>query len=247
MNFTILRFDSLDSTNNEARDQAKVGAAEGLCIVARQQTAGRGRNGRNWVSEKDAGLFFSIILRPKFDPQHFPLITFAAGIAAFDSLASLGIEPDIKWVNDILINGKKICGILAETVETPKGLAVVLGVGINLRSFNFPPDIAEVATSIEAETLQRTDPNSVLEKFTTRFSEVYGELSGSNGSVKILELWTTRSSYESGKEVQVKLENEAFEGTTEGLEPNGALRVRLENGELRIVTAGDIKKLRSAN
>jgi BirA family biotin operon repressor/biotin-[acetyl-CoA-carboxylase] ligase len=247
MNFTILRFDTLESTNNEARDQAKVGAAEGLCIVARQQTAGRGRNGRNWVSEKDAGLFFSIILRPKLDAQYLPLITFAAGIAAYDSLASLGLEPDIKWVNDILINGKKICGILAETVETPKGLAVVLGIGINLRSYNFPPEIADTATSIEAETLQRADPNLVLEKFTKRFSDIYHQLSSSNGSIEILELWTERSSYENGKQVMVKLEHETFEGTTEGLEPNGALRVRVNNGDLRIVTAGDVKKLRSAD
>jgi len=247
MNFTILRFDTLKSTNNEARDQAKVGAAEGLCIVARQQTAGRGRNGRNWVSEKDAGLFFSLVLRPKFELQHLPLITFAAGIAAFDSLASLGIEPDIKWVNDVLVNGKKICGILAETVETPKGTAVALGVGINLRSYNFPQEIAEIATSIEAEALQRADPNTMLEKFNSRFSDIYDILSEPDGTAKILSLWTKRSTYEHGKQVQINLEHEIFEGTTEGLEPNGALRVRTENGDLRIITAGDVKKLRSAN
>ncbi len=247
MNFTILRFDTLESTNNEARDQAKVGAAEGLCIVARQQSAGRGRNGRNWISEKDAGLLFSIVLRPKFETQYIPLITLAAGVAAFDSLSSLGIEPDIKWVNDIIVGGNKISGILAETVETPTGLAVILGVGINLRSYNFPPEIAEIATSVEAETLERADGASLLERFTKRFSDIYAVLSQSNGSAKILELWTERSTYDSGKAVEIKLENETFKGVTEGLEPNGALRVRMENGDLRIVTAGDVKKLRTSN
>ncbi len=247
MNFTILRFDTLESTNNEARDQAKVGASEGLCIVARQQTAGRGRNGRNWISEKDAGLFFSLVLRPKFDTKFLSLITLAAGIAAYDALWSLGIEPDLKWVNDVIIGGKKICGILAETVDTPSGLAVILGVGINLRSANFPPEIAEIATSIEAETLERADATSLLEKFASHFAEIYSELSDPNGAAKILELWTERSTYENGRLVQVRLEHETFEGITEGLEPNGALRVRMDNGELRIITAGDVKKLRAAN
>src|SRR5437868_14941143 len=124
MNFTILRFDSVDSTNTEALKQAKLGAGEGLCFVARQQTAGRGRHGRTWVSLEDAGLYFSIILRPRLETQYLTLITLMAGVAVHDALAEIGLKPDIKWVNDILVNEKKIGGILAETTETSKGLAV---------------------------------------------------------------------------------------------------------------------------
>src|SRR5215213_44253 len=133
MNFTILRFDEIESTNTEALEQAKRGADEGLCVVARRQTAGRGRKGRVWISEKDAGLFFSIVLRPPVETRFLPLVTLMSAVAVHDTLEALyEIECDIKWVNDILVHDKKICGILAETTETTKGLAVVAGIGINL-------------------------------------------------------------------------------------------------------------------
>src|SRR5436190_18936870 len=99
MNITVLTFDSLDSTNTEALKQARQGAGEGLCIVARQQTAGRGRHGRTWVSQKDAGLYFSIVLRPKIDTKSLPLITLMTGVAVHDTLQEFGVKPDIKWVN----------------------------------------------------------------------------------------------------------------------------------------------------
>ena len=246
MNFTTLYFDSLGSTNDEARDQAKVGAAEGLCIVAGQQTAGRGRNGRNWISEKDAGLFFSIVLRPKFGMPRFPLITLAAGVAAYDTLASFGIEPDIKWVNDILVGDKKICGILAEMTDTKNGPAVILGVGINLRSYNFPPEIADIATSLEAETLSRHEANDVLARFTDLFAKLYSGLANGGETGILLDEWAKRSSYFSGKQVRIKLADGEVEGVTDGLEPNGSLRIRTSTGETAVITAGDVKSLRRA-
>lgn len=246
MNFTTLYFDSLGSTNDEARDQAKVGAAEGLCIVAGQQTAGRGRNGRNWISEKDAGLFFSIVLRPKFEMRLFPLITLAAGVAAFDTFASFGVEPDIKWVNDILVGDKKICGILAEMTDTKTGAAVILGVGINLRSYSYPPEIADVATSLEAETLSQHDAKDVLAKFTELFAKLYSTLANGGETGILLDEWARRSSFYSGKHVRIKLAGSEVEGVTDGLEDDGSLRVKQENGEVTIVTAGDVKSLRRA-
>ena len=120
MNFTILRFDEIDSTNTEALNQARRGADEGLCVVARRQTAGRGRHGRTWISEKDAGLFFSVVLRPAIETRLLPLVTLMSAVAVHDALETLyEIDCDIKWVNDIHVAGKKICGILAETAETP--------------------------------------------------------------------------------------------------------------------------------
>ena len=139
MNITVLTYDTIDSTNTEALKQARLGAEEGLCVVARQQTAGRGRHGRTWVSPEDAGLYFSIVLRPKLDAKDLSLITLTAGVAVHDTLAETGLKPDIKWVNDLLVDEKKICGILAETTDTQSGLAVIVGIGINLRSTNFPP------------------------------------------------------------------------------------------------------------
>src|SRR4026209_2805906 len=123
----ILRFDSLPSTSVEAARRAVEGAAEGLCIVASEQTAGRGRLDRQWVSPKDSGLYCSIILRPRFDQTLWPLLTLMAAVVVHDTLlAGNDLKTDIKWPNDILANEKKLCGILAETVETPVGRAVIL-------------------------------------------------------------------------------------------------------------------------
>src|SRR5205085_4180147 len=119
---TILRFDSLPSTNTEAARQASLGAPEGLCVVAREQTAGRGRQQRAWASPKDAGLYFSVVLRPQLDGRAWPLVTLAAALAVSDALAeAFALETDIKWPNDLLAGGRKLCGILAETLESARG------------------------------------------------------------------------------------------------------------------------------
>jgi BirA family biotin operon repressor/biotin-[acetyl-CoA-carboxylase] ligase len=129
----IQRFDSTDSTNLEAMRQAKEGAPEGLCIVARTQTRGRGRLDRSWQSPPDAGLYMSLLLRPNFPVHAWPLITLMAAVAVRDALLkTCGFSADIKWPNDLCVNDKKFCGILAETLETSSGGAVALGIGVNL-------------------------------------------------------------------------------------------------------------------
>lgn len=244
MRISKLVFDSIDSTNTEALKQARQGADEGLCIVARQQTEGRGRHGRTWVSEKDAGLYFSIVLRPKLDARYLSLITLMTGVAVHDTLQEFGLKPDIKWVNDVLVNEKKICGILAEATETDKGLAVIVGIGINLKSTNFPPEIAGIATSIESElgTLAADDLTETLTKFLVYFYDI---LQSENGPAEIINEWRRRSTYFSGKPVRVVLENETINGVTDGLEPNGALRVVTSDGCVTIVQTGDVEQLRA--
>ena len=245
MNFTILRFDTIESTNTEAINQAKRGADEGLCVVARQQTAGRGRHGRVWISEADTGLFFSLVLRPKIETKFLPLVTLMTAIAVHDALETLyEIDCDIKWVNDIHVAGKKICGILAETCETDKGLSVIIGIGINLQNENFSPEMSKTATSIENETNKITDAEILLQKLTANLSENCDIFYGANGAEKIRAEWTRRSSYADGKNVKVVLENETIHGTTRGIEENGALRVELDSGEIRVVHAGDVELLR---
>jgi BirA family transcriptional regulator, biotin operon repressor / biotin---[acetyl-CoA-carboxylase] ligase len=246
MNFTILRFDTIDSTNTEALNQARRGAEEGLCVVARRQTAGRGRHGRVWISDEDAGIYFSVVLRPRVETRFLPLLTLTAAIAVHDALEQLhSIDCDIKWANDVHVGGKKICGILAETCETAKGLAIVVGIGVNLKSSNFPPEIATVATSVEAETGRAPDAEKLLEVLTKRLAHFYEIFQAENGAEKIRDEWTRRSSYAFGKTVRVALENETFHGTTRGIEENGALRVETATGEIRIVAAGDVTNLRA--
>lgn len=246
MNFTILRFDSLESTNTEALNQAKIGADEGLCIVAAEQTAGRGRHGRTWVSAKGAGLNFSIVLRPELETRFLPLITLMTGIAVADTLSEFAIEPDIKWVNDILVNEKKICGILAETVETARGLSIIAGIGINLKPSNFSPEIAETSTSV-AEEIGPAIPEEILAALTRYLNYFYEILSGEGGPAAIIREWQRRSSYFMGKNVRAIVGNETIIGTTAGLEDNGALRIKTTDGSIRIVQSGDVQKLRSSN
>lgn len=246
MNFTIFRFDRIESTNAEALRQAKQGADEGLCIVARQQTAGRGRHGRIWISPRDAGLYFSIVLRPKIESRFLPLLTLMSAVAVYDSLAALyNLKPDIKWANDVLINEKKICGILAEMTETMKGIAVVAGIGINLQSSNFPSEIRNSATSIEEEIQQMPDAEQLLENLTEQLAIYYQILKNENGAERIRDEWTKKSSYSSGKRIKVRLENETLEGTTRGIEESGALRIETAKGEIKIIHAGDVERLRT--
>lgn len=246
MNITILRFDTIDSTNTEASRQAKLGADEGFCVIAQQQTAGRGRHGRTWVSEKNAGLYFSIVLRPKIDARFLPLITLMTGVAVHDTLMQFDLKPDIKWVNDVLVDEKKISGILAETVDTPNGIAVIAGIGINLTSQNFPDEIAETATSIEVETKRVVSPDELAETLTRYLANFYDTLLADNGPKQIIDAWQQRSSYHSGKAVRVTVENGAIEGVTDGLEETGALRVKLPDGTVQIIHAGDVERLRKS-
>lgn len=253
MNINLKTFDTIDSTNTEALKQARSGADEGVCIVAREQTAGRGRHGRIWVSESDAGLFFSIILRPKLEPQFLPLITLACGVAVHDALKEFGLSPDIKWVNDILVRDKKISGILAETTETTKGLAVVVGIGINIRASNFPPEISDTATSIEEASPQANghsrpvpSPEQLSQVLSNYLVHFYKVLGSDRGPSEIINEWRNRSTYFSGKQVLVMMENTILEGVTDGLQENGALRVRQSDGNIAVIQAGDVQRVRVA-
>ncbi len=242
---TILRFDSLPSTNTEAARQAALGAPEGLCVVAREQTAGRGRQQRAWASPKDAGLYFSIVLRPKMEVGVWPLITLAAAVAARDALAeACALETDIKWPNDLLAGGRKLCGILAETFETPRGRAVVAGIGINLTNRAFPPEILKSATSVEEQTGRAPDGERLLASLTRALARRYEILQAKGGAASTVREWELRSTFARGRRVRIALAGESFEGTTRGLEPDGALRVETDAGRLRVVRAGDVRAVR---
>ena len=241
----ILHFDSLPSTNVEAASRAVDGAPEGLCVVASEQTAGRGRLDRHWVSPKGAGLYCSIILRPPFDQSIWPLLTLVAAVAVHNALLdAYGLETDIKWPNDVLANDKKLCGILAETVGTPLGRAVVLGIGVNLTQNSFPAELDRVATSVEAAAGRNGDPQVVFAALIESLADYYQILQRPSGPERIVQEWSTRSSYANGKRIRVATGNEILEGTTRGLEPDGALRIELDTGEIKTVRAGDVTNLR---
>ncbi|HZH90956.1 MAG TPA: biotin--[acetyl-CoA-carboxylase] ligase [Pyrinomonadaceae bacterium] len=242
---TILRYDALPSTNTEAASQAARGAPEGLCIVAREQTRGRGRQERAWASPPGAGLYFSIVLRPRLTLAAWPLVTLMAALAARDALAgACALRTDIKWPNDILFGGRKLCGILAETVETPAGRACILGIGINLSEQAYPAELQARATSVEAATGTRVDPERVLAALVRSLAVRYAQLHAPEGQAEIIRDWSANSSYAVGKRVRVHAATEIFDGTTRGLEPDGALRVETATRDIRIVRAADVHALR---
>jgi len=245
LSFQILRFDSISSTNLEAAKRAAKGAPEGLIVVADEQTAGRGRLGRHWASPKGAGLYFSIVLRPQIELASWPLITFVAALAVHDALLQYcGLAMDIKWPNDIMANDRKLCGILAETVEARVGGPVVLGIGLNLTSASFPSELRETATSLESLTGGMPDRELVLEAILMAFQRRYAMLLSPDGWRRVIHEWTRRSSYATGKRIRVKNDHESLEGISRGLESDGALRVETGSGEIRIVRAGDITMVR---
>jgi BirA family biotin operon repressor/biotin-[acetyl-CoA-carboxylase] ligase len=243
----LLNFDSLPSTNTEAARQALLGAREGLCIVAREQTAGRGRRERAWASPRDAGLYFSVLLRPRIEPPAWPLIPLAAALAVRDALEeACELTTDIKWPNDLLARGRKLCGILSETCDG--GRACVVGIGVNLRDAAFPPEIAACATSVEAETAHAPDREALLVALTRNLARRYEELQSHDGKHATVRAWSAASSYAEGKRVRVALgDADSFEGTTRRLEADGALRVEDDSGAMRIVRAGDVTALRQVS
>ena len=242
---TILRLEKIDSTNLEAIRQAKAGAKEGLCIVAREQTAGRGRLDRTWLSSKDAGLYLSIVLRPAIEMNKWPLLSLVSALAVSDALVrACSLKPDIKWPNDVCMNDRKLCGILAETIETSAGPAAIVGIGINLKRTALPDDLRQTATSIEEVTGSEPDTERVLSELLKAFAERYDVLQSSDGFEHTIREWCASSSYAYERRVRVSLQNEMFTGITRGLDHDGALRVESDGGQIRIVRAEDVTALR---
>ena len=246
MKLRVLRYESLPSTNTEVARLAVEGAEAGLAIVADEQTAGRGRLQRAWSSPKGAGLYFSILLRPTFVLDRWPLITFVAALATGDALlAASQVETDIKWPNDLLANDRKICGILAEAIETPTGRALVLGIGINLTNEAFPAELIDVATSVANESGRAAEREAILSALLQALARWYSLLQEPDGAEKIVAAWSSRSSFAAGKLVQVTNGDEVLQGHTRGIENDGALRLETTQG-IQLIRAGDVTSVRPA-
>ncbi|HEY6047407.1 MAG TPA: biotin--[acetyl-CoA-carboxylase] ligase, partial [Pyrinomonadaceae bacterium] len=211
---TVIRLESIDSTNLEAMRQAKAGAPEGLCLVARAQTHGRGRLDRTWQSPKDAGLYFSLVLRPEFELGRWPLIGLMSALAVSDALAkTFDLQTDIKWPNDVSVNGRKLCGILAETVETGLGMAAIVGIGINLRQGSFPAELKAIATSVEEAIASSANGDLLLDNLVSAIAQRYDVLQSTGGAEHTIREWCANSSYAYDRKVRVTLNQEVFEGT----------------------------------
>ncbi len=193
----ILRFESLPSTNTEALRQAKQGAPKGCASWHASRHAGAGAQERVWISPADAGLYFSLVLRPtSLDVRAWPLLTLMAAVSVWDALLeACELRTDIKWPNDILAMERKLCGILAETIETETGRAAIIGIGINLNDDAFPPELKAVATSVLSLTGKMPDAEQLLQSLIRALGVRYNILQAANGGDVIVREWSRRSSY----------------------------------------------------
>jgi BirA family transcriptional regulator, biotin operon repressor / biotin---[acetyl-CoA-carboxylase] ligase len=231
------------STNTIAMEAASTGAPEGSVFLAEQQTAGRGRGNHQWHSAESAGIYCSVILRPALPPSEVLVLSLAAGLAVRSAVQEIDsrVVPDLKWPNDLLIDGKKFCGILTEmNAEATRVRQIVVGIGINVNHSQFPDELQQTATSLFIETRRkwsRVDLCAALLKSLDR--EYQSLLANPEAHNDILRRFEEQSSMLRGKVVRIE-ENGGFEGITEGLDPRGFLQVRTDDG-LRVVYSGTVR------
>lgn len=245
----FLRYDSLPSTSSEALSQARQGAAEGVCVTAREQSAGRGRQDRVWCSPRDAGLYLSIILRPRLAYDQWPLLTLMTAVAVHEALKqSFDLTTDIKWPNDLMASEKKLGGILAETTDSISGRAAVVGIGVNLAPAAVPIELRTSATAVRTEVEGPPVDEAVVSEFAHTLVRMlwqwYDVLRGEHGGARIIAAWCERSSYAQGKPVSVVTGGELLTGVTAGLTEAGALRLTTEDGDTRILHSAEVTHLR---
>jgi BirA family transcriptional regulator, biotin operon repressor / biotin---[acetyl-CoA-carboxylase] ligase len=233
------------STNDVAAALAQTGAEEGTVVVAETQTAGRGRHGRTWFSPAGAGLYVSLLLRPDLTSavheNRSALITLAAGVAVATAIrTATGLPAAIKWPNDVVLERRKLAGILVEAVNYggTRGF-VVLGVGINLRQAAFPPDVAGRATSIESEAGQPADRAQVLAQMLSSLAERYGDLLAGRFDA-ILSDWRRLASPLWSSIVEWDSASGVCRGQVEGIDASGALVVRVGDRVERLI-AGEVR------
>jgi len=219
----ILRFDSVDSTQRLAANEPL-----GTVVVADEQTAGQGRHGHGWHSEAGAGLYCSIVLKPT------PLLTLALGLAAVQAIAKVtGLTCDLRWPNDLMVGPKKLGGILVQLIN---GNAIA-GIGINVRQREFPPELGAISLSLAG---REACPTEILDALLTSIDEMT-----QHESETILRLFAQSSSYVAGRRVTVDQPGGLITGTTAGLNPEGYLIVRKDDGTDTLILAGGVRAVSS--
>ncbi|MGH7796133.1 MAG: biotin--[acetyl-CoA-carboxylase] ligase [Candidatus Binatia bacterium] len=238
-------FQQIGSTNTWARELAESGAAEGEIVIAESQTQGRGRLGRRWESPPFSNLYLSIILRPSLPPVYAPQITLAAAVALAETVGSfLPRPPAIKWPNDILIDGKKLAGILTEAAcDSERIEYVILGIGLNLnyRADAMPEALRERAISIADLTAKHVSRETVLVRLIQDLDRCYGELEES-GFAALRPRWEAHFGL-LGRRVRVEVGDQTIIGRARGIDRAGALIVETEDGRRRNIVAGDVTPL----
>lgn len=237
----ILYFDETDSTNTEIKKAAEKDAPHGTLAVADYQTMGKGRRGRSWTSPHGVGIWMSILLRPKLHPSCASMLTLVAALAVAEGIEEVcGLESKIKWPNDIVVNGKKVCGILTEmSTELECINYVVVGIGINANAEKFPEEIRETATSLLLETGNRVARSWLIGAVMKALEKYYGLFLEKQNLSGLLDAYNSKLANKDNV-VRVLAPGREYTGTAEGINEEGELLVRMGDGELRTVISGEV-------
>ena len=238
-------FFKTDSTNRVAMELAYAGEEEGAVVLAEEQTAGRGRAGRKWHSEEGAGIYVTLLLRPRLSPVQAPLLTMLAGLSLHSAiLAQTGLHTELKWPNDILVQGKKLGGILTEMHAEPSQVRfVIVGIGLNVNQEKFPAELSTIATSLRKETGKAHSRLELLVRLLREFETDYNRFLR-EGPSYVVERFVEVSQFADGKRVRVDTGRDTYSGRTAGLSEDGLLLVKKDNGEMVTVVAGDVSEVR---
>ncbi|MCI8342269.1 MAG: biotin--[acetyl-CoA-carboxylase] ligase [Firmicutes bacterium] len=239
MGCEVRYFETVDSTNNKAKALGMEGAPHGTAVIAEVQTAGKGRRGRAWTSPVGGGVWMSVILRPEILPQYVSSITLAAGISVCDAVNKMAnVNAKIKWPNDIVINGRKICGILTEmSGEISRVDFVVVGMGVNVNTESFEGELGNVATSLMIETGHKFSRSDMAVKMLEELEKNYA-IFVENGFLGLKNEYEKRCAT-LNKKVDVS-GSKNFTGIAVGVTDEGALLVENDEGRVLEVMAGDV-------
>jgi BirA family biotin operon repressor/biotin-[acetyl-CoA-carboxylase] ligase len=244
----VVSFDSVPSTIDAASELAREGACEGTVVVAEAQSGGRGRLGRKWSSPGGVGIWTSIILRPAIPPRDAPKLTLLAAVTVATTLREeYKIDAEIKWPNDVVVGGRKICGALTELVAEQDAVRYVItsfGLNVNQTRSKFSAEVRDIATSIRIESGKKMDRPEVFRRVLREFDRQYLNFSESDGG-EILDRWR-RLSGTLGKRVTVRLRDGNIEGIAKDVEHDGSLIIDIGGGSLRSVAYGDVTILRGS-